>query len=152
MSRLGQVLLRSLLMRNLFKSYRLFTMKSVLLIHMLPHTLNRCMMHDAYRLFTMKSVLLIHMLPHTLNRCMMHDAHTSSYEQSAIAAARKAGGNNYTTSGMPNTETRSSGTFLKKVITIEYLSFFFVHYLNIWDSFCRRWRFRKKLWLWWLAN
>ncbi|XP_024641289.1 sericin 1 isoform X2 [Medicago truncatula] len=37
----------------------------------------------------------------------MHDAYTSSYEQSANAAARNA--NNSTTSGMPITETRSSG-------------------------------------------
>ncbi|CAJ2636585.1 unnamed protein product [Trifolium pratense] len=38
-----------------------------------------------------------------------HDAYTSSYEQSANADARKDSGINSTTSGMPNTETRSSG-------------------------------------------
>ncbi|GAU48187.1 hypothetical protein TSUD_141760 [Trifolium subterraneum] len=38
-----------------------------------------------------------------------HDAYTSSYEQNANAYARKDSGINSTTSGMPNTETRSSG-------------------------------------------
>ncbi|WJX30283.1 hypothetical protein P8452_18842 [Trifolium repens] len=38
-----------------------------------------------------------------------HDAYTSSHEHSANAGARKDSGINSSTSGMPNTETRSSG-------------------------------------------
>lgn len=44
----------------------------------------------------------------------MHDAYTNSNEQSASGAARKASGNNSTTSSMPNQDIRSSGIFFKE--------------------------------------
>lgn len=44
----------------------------------------------------------------------MHDVSTNSYEQNASGAARKAGGNQSTASGLSNRETRPSGIFLRQ--------------------------------------